>query len=91
MPGIASVWLTQEELDALLLAASSKTTRVSDRIWANVEPKLKSARDQLGCPVPKYEGVGAPDPVPAPRTRPTCDEMHQARKELFMGPNAPCA
>jgi hypothetical protein len=58
MPGIASVWLTQEELDALLLAASSKTTRVNDRLWKNIEPKLTSARNQLGCPVPQYSGPG---------------------------------
>lgn len=51
MPGVAQLWLTQEELDALLRAAGSTNTRVNDRIWANLAPKLKEARDGLGCPV----------------------------------------
>lgn len=51
MPGVGQVWLTQEELDALLRAAPYTRTRVSDRLWANLEPKLREARDALGCPV----------------------------------------
>lgn len=59
MPGVAQVWLTQEELDALLRAAGSTNTRVNDRLWTNIAPKLKEARDSLGCPVraPKDSGL----------------------------------
>lgn len=52
MPGVGQVWLTQEELDALLRAASDTHTRVSEQLWTNLGPKLKDARDALGCPLP---------------------------------------
>lgn len=52
MPGVAQLWLTQEELDALLRAAGSTSTKVTPRLWGNLAPKLKDARDSLGCPVP---------------------------------------
>lgn len=51
MPGVGQVWLTKKELDALIVSASSKTTKVNDRIWEHLEPKLMAARDALGCPV----------------------------------------
>lgn len=51
MPGIGQVWLTKEELDALIVAGGSTHTKVSDRLWKNIEPKLKAARGALACPV----------------------------------------
>jgi hypothetical protein len=52
MPGVAQVWLTQKELTALLTAAPNKRIAVSPAIWSGLAPKLKEARDGLGCPVP---------------------------------------
>lgn len=52
MPGIAQVWLTQKELEALLLNAPEKRHSVPPALWAQIEPKLVAARDSLGCPVP---------------------------------------
>lgn len=52
MPGVASVILTQEELSALVLAATNKGTKLSARYEASIIPKLNEARSYLGCPVP---------------------------------------
>ena len=51
MPGVAQVWLTQEELTALILAATKKGTVLSPRMEEAIVPKLNSARSYLGCPV----------------------------------------
>jgi hypothetical protein len=44
-------------------------SRVSPRLWENIAPKLKAARDQLGCPVPQYRAhaVGIRRRADAPR------------------------
>lgn len=55
MPGIAQVWLTQKEIAALLAAGQNKGTTVSPAVWEGLEPKLTSARDALGCPVPQSQ------------------------------------
>lgn len=52
MPGIAQLWLTQEELDALLRAGGKTGVAVAPWLWENIAPKLKYARDSLGCPIP---------------------------------------
>lgn len=61
MPGVAQVWLTREELDALLLAAPTRGTRVSDGLWENIEPKLTASLYALGCPVPQVDVGGLSD------------------------------
>lgn len=64
MPGVAQVWLTQAELDALLRSAGTTNTRVNDRLWDNIASKLKEARDSLGCPVPGRAGPVVPGKLP---------------------------
>lgn len=66
MPGIAQVWLTQKELESLLLSAPETGRKVPAALWEQIEPKLAAARDSLGCPVPWSEelkermGIGKP-------------------------------
>lgn len=55
MPGVAQVWLTQEELSALILAATKKGTQLSPRMAESIVPKLDTARSYLGCPVPSRQ------------------------------------
>ena len=60
MPGVAQVWLTQEELSALILAATRKGTVLSPRMEEAIVPKLNTARSYLGCPVPARGGQHDP-------------------------------
>ena len=50
MAGIAQVWLTGKELDALLHAARTKGATVSDSVWLNgLEDKLLAAYGGVAC------------------------------------------
>ena len=49
------MWLTQEELSALILAATKKGTALSPRMEEALVPKLNTARSYLGCPVPRQK------------------------------------
>jgi hypothetical protein len=55
VPGVAQVWLTQEEIVALGAASTHKGTVLSLRMAATIVPKLEAARHALGCPVPARE------------------------------------
>jgi hypothetical protein len=56
MPGIAQLWLTQEELDALLRAGGTLGTAVAPTLWKSIAPKIRNARNGLGCPVSREPG-----------------------------------
>ena len=51
MSGVASVVLTDKEIHALLVAAPSHRRRVTDSVWAGLEPKLRAALEPISCPV----------------------------------------
>lgn len=52
MPGVAQVWLTANELHALVKVSTEKGTILSLRYRDSILPKLEAARNELGCPVP---------------------------------------
>lgn len=49
MAGIAQVWLTEKELDALLAAAPNMGKRVSDELWGDLGDKLLAAYKGVAC------------------------------------------
>jgi hypothetical protein len=52
MPGVAQVWLTADELHALVKVSTTKGATLSPRMEAAIMPKLEEARNAVGCPVP---------------------------------------
>lgn len=52
MPGVAQVWLTANELHALVKVSTEKGTILSPRMRDAILPKLEEARNAVGCPVP---------------------------------------
>jgi len=68
MPGVAQVWLTAEELHAIVKASMNTGTKLSPRMESALLPKLEEARNLLGCPVP-FAPKGGPT---------TFHDFHQA-------------
>lgn len=52
MPGVAQVWLTADELHALVKVSTEKGSILSPRMRDKILPKLEEARNAVGCPVP---------------------------------------
>lgn len=52
MPGVAQVWLTANELHALVQVSTHKDRTLSPRMAQSLLPKLEEARLAVGCPVP---------------------------------------
>ncbi len=55
MPGLAQVWLTHAELEALLAACPDLHASVNARLWEGIESKLAGALEGVACPVPPRE------------------------------------
>lgn len=53
MAGIAQVWLSEKELEALLLAAFSTSVKVSDQLTDGLRDKLLTAFNGVACAVPQ--------------------------------------
>jgi len=96
VPGVAQVWLTENELRSVHDAVVDALYGGDDGDLETAREKLDAAISAVACPVPsKPTQWGYDDPEPK-RTPPTCEEMYEARKEgrlreLFMGAAAPCA
>lgn len=52
MSGVAQVWLTANELHALVKVSTEKGSVLSQRYRDSILPKLEEARNAVGCPVP---------------------------------------
>lgn len=61
MAGVAQVWLSADELHALVKVSTEKGATLSRRMAGKILPKLESARNAVGCPVPFEQIPGQTD------------------------------